>query len=780
VFKRILKKDIARNKVITATLFLFIMLAAMFISSAAGVITELSGAMNTLLRQAEAPHFAQMHSGEIAEDEINFFASENEELISDHQIVRLLNINGINIFLGNNDVSEADSVMENAFVMQNDSFDFLLDTDGEVLQIKNGEVAVPLYHMQKYGLRVGDSIRIKADGFEMHFTISSFLRDSIMNPSLINSKRFLISMDDWETLRAHLGEIEYIIELQVSDINRVGEIETLYQNAGMPQKGAVMTHDLVIIINAMSDGIAAALIILVGILLSLIAALCLRFTLLATIEEDYREIGVMKAIGIHSREIRKLYLTKYSVMAAAACLCGYALSFLTSNFFTANIALYMGRAEETIFNTVLPLVGAVLVFAAVVLFCRLVLRRFRSVSAVEAIRNGSSPKGNKTHRSMKLSKSRFPNVSIFLGVKEVCSRFKEYGILCFIFIICSFLIIMPLNFLNTLESPDFVRYMGIGKSDIRVDLQHTDDIVQRYNDVITYMKTDTDAEKYAALLTGMYQTQNSEGEYENIKIDVGDFSVFSLEYAVGSSPKNKNEIALSVMNAEAFEKTVGDTLTVITEGEARTMQVCGIYQDVTNGGRTAKAVLPENAENAVWFSLNIDVKDGVSLLNKIEEYKDAFYPAKVTDIRAYVYQTMGSVIDQLKIAVKAAFALALAVAVLITALFFKMLIAKDASQIAIMRSLGISYRGIQAQYITRAIIVLIIGIIVGSIAAVTLGANIAVLLVAGVSQMRFVINPIMSFIVCPFTLAALVALTVLIGTSSIKRINIMLAATGGQ
>jgi putative ABC transport system permease protein len=654
-------------------------------------------------------------------------------------------------------------------------FDFLLNTNGEVLQVNNGEVAVPLYHMQKYGLSIGDPIRIAVNGWEMHFTISAFLRDSIMNPSLINSKRFLISEEDWEALHNHLGEIEYLIEFQVKDINRISEFETLYQNSAMPQKGAVMTHDLVKIINALSDGIAVAFIILVGILLSLIAALCLRFTLLATIEEDYREIGVMKAIGIHSKEIRRLFLIKYSVMAAAACMCGYALSFVTSKFFTANIALYMGKAEKTIFNTILPFMGAVLVFTSVVLFCQLVLRRFRNVSAVEAIRSGNSPKVNKTHHSMKLSKSRFPNVSIFLGVKEVSRRFKEYGILCFIFIICSFLIIMPFNFLNTLESPEFVKYMGIGKCDIRVDLQHTNDIAQRYIDVIDYMKSDTDTEKYATLLTGIYQTLNSEGEYENIKIDVGDFSLFPLEYTVGYAPTKENEIALSVMNAKALGKNIEDTLLVVVEGEPRQLQVCGIYQDVTNGGRTAKAVLPENVEHAVWFSLNVDVEDDVSISDKMEEYKDAFYPAKVTDIREYVYQTMGSVIDQLHIAVKAAFALALAVAVLITALFFKMLIAKDASHIAIMRSLGISYRNIQVQYMSRAIIVLIIGIVIGSITAVTLGANIASILVAGVSQMRFVINPIMSFVICPFTLVVLVVLTVFVGSASMKNLEAKLS-----
>ena len=45
------------------------------------------------------------------------------------------------------------------------------------------------------------------------------------------------------------------------------------------------------------DMIIAALLILIGICLILIALLVLRFTLVFTIEEDYREIGIMKAVG---------------------------------------------------------------------------------------------------------------------------------------------------------------------------------------------------------------------------------------------------------------------------------------------------------------------------------------------------------------------------------------------------------------------------------------------------------------------------------------------------
>ena len=48
-----------------------------------------------------------------------------------------------------------------------------------------------------------------------------------------------------------------------------------------------------------------AVILLISLLVVAIAFMCIRFTLLTKIEEDYREIGVMKAIGLRVADIQK-------------------------------------------------------------------------------------------------------------------------------------------------------------------------------------------------------------------------------------------------------------------------------------------------------------------------------------------------------------------------------------------------------------------------------------------------------------------------------------------
>lgn len=773
---RMLKTDLKRNRIITITLYIFIVLAAMLVSSAISIILTLFGSIDTLLEESDAAHFAQLHAGTIKQEELDTFVYENHELIKRQQTAELLGINGTNIYIGNQDNSEADSVMENSFVKQNKQFDYLLDTNNQKLKISDGEIAVPIYHMQKYGLKIGDTIRIVDGSFQKEFTIKAFLRDSLMNPSMINSKRFLISDKDWEILYAQLGEIEYIIEFQLYDTRRLHELETLYQDSKLPKKGTAMGYSLVKVINGMSDGIAASIIILIAFLLILIAVLCLRFTMLTTIEEDYREIGVMKAIGISNRDIRTLYMIKYIVLSALACVLGYFFSLLIGNTFTANITLYMGSAKKTVWNWILPIFGVGLVFGAIVLFCMIILRRFHHITALEALRFGIISNTYRQPKKSILSYSSIKDVNLFLGIKEVLNHFSVYGLLCFIFVLCSFLMIVPLNFLNTLQSSNFVAYMGAGQCDLRIDLQQLQDINIRYAQTEEYLKNDSEIEKYSALFTSNFKVENSEGTYDNLKIEIGDFSIFPLKYTSGTAPQSENEIALSAMNAEEYQKKLGDRITVLVGDEKRELTVCGIYQDVTNGGKTAKARLPFDRDQIIWFTINIDLKDGVSLEKKQQEYMKLFYPAKVTDVNEYIYQTLGGILEQLHLVVKFSLALAIIISSLITAMFFKMLMVKEARQIAIMKSLGFTVKNIFKQYLTRAVLILIAGVVLGILGADLFGEKIANLLISGISDMQFVINPVSVYLLCPMALTAAVTLTIIFSSRTIRNIKILMAA----
>ena len=124
---------------------------------------------------------------------------------------------------------------------------------------------------------------------------------------------------------------------------------------------------------------------------------------------------------------------------------------------------------------------------------------------MEALRTGSLGDTKIVRNRLRLSRNRWSSVPIFLGLKDVVQRVKMFRLLLFVFIVSSFIMIVPLNFLNTLQAPSFISYMGVGQSDIRIDLRHTDDVEQRYAQLLNEIENDADVQKYSPLVTSQFK-----------------------------------------------------------------------------------------------------------------------------------------------------------------------------------------------------------------------------------------------------------------------------------
>ena len=157
IIGRMLRKDFLRKKLITIAVFAFIFLSALMVASGTNLIIELSNSLNVLFTRANTPHFVQMHAGPLNQAKIDSWAAANE-LVTDQQTVEMITMDGSNLYLGESQNPEENSIMDISFVTQNEGFDFLLDLDNNIIQLSPGEIAVPVYYIQERGLAVGDQV----------------------------------------------------------------------------------------------------------------------------------------------------------------------------------------------------------------------------------------------------------------------------------------------------------------------------------------------------------------------------------------------------------------------------------------------------------------------------------------------------------------------------------------------------------------------------------------------------------------------------------------------
>ena len=768
MYRKIIKNDIKKSKLITVTITAFILLAALLTSLAAALTVNLFGAIDNLMLEAKTPHFMQMHSGDIDMARLENFVDTQSNMEA-FQVLEFLNIEGSEIILGDNSLDG--SVQDNGLSVQSENFDFLLDLNGDIVYPADGEIYVPVYYMKEGQAAANDTVSIHG----VTFTVAGFIRDSQMNSAMISSKRFLVSDNDFEKVR-DFGKLEYLIEFRFTDSPSISAFTAAYIEAGLEANGpSPVTYALIQMANAITDGIMIAVLMLISLLVIVVTFLCIRFTLLAKVEEDYREIGVLKAIGLRVGNIKKLYMAKYGVIAAIACVLGFLSSLLLGEPLMENIRLYMGESDSAVLGFLFGILGAAIIFFVIVLYVNGVLRRFRKISAAQVIRFGAPQESSKTTRNFQLSKNRLFSRNIFLGIKDVLSRKKLYMTMLLVLVISSFIMIVPQNIYNTISARSFMTYMGIGECDIILGVRQTDTdhVSEKTVEIADAMAQDDSISKYTVLNSFMFDMYMDDGTTQRLRVELGDQSVFPIEYSSGRAPQTETEIALSTLNADDLEKTVGDEIVLVVDGVEKHLTICGIYSDVTNGGRTSKAIFETEQVDILWSSIPVALSDRSLIDTKVAEYRERFSFARVFN-DDYLDQSLGSMTAAIQKASYASIAVTILLSILVTLLFMKMLVAKDRYSIAVLKSIGFTSSDIRRQYVMRSIIVLALGIVIGTVLANTLGELVGVALISsfGASTFHFAINPLFAYLFSPLVIAACVYIATLLGVSDIRSLKI--------
>ncbi len=766
MYQRMIVNDFKKSRLISVSTLVFVAVSTMLLALAAMLAVNLTGAIDGLMRDAKTPHFMQMHSGDVDFARLEAF-SESNAAVQAFQVMEFVNVEAIDITV--QQVPFDGGVQDNGVIKQARQFDFLLDLDGEMIEPQAGEVYVPLTYMKNGSIKVGDLLEF----YGQEFTVRGFLRDSQMNSPLSSSKRFLISDSDFEGIKSQ-GNMEYLISFRLNDLDALRAFEAQYVAAGLESNGPTLTYPLFRMINGLSDGLMIAVILLISFLVVMVTFLCIRFTLVARMEDDYREIGVLKAVGLYNRDIIGLYLAKYAVIAFVGCTMGYLASLVLRQPLLEDIKLSMGAYHQTGVEVALGITSALMIFAIVLGYVYLVLRRIRAVSVTEAIRFGAVQEQSQMYSKFLLSKSKLLSSNAFLAVKDILGRKKLYMTMMLILLIAIFMMTLPLSLYSTIASEHFVSYMGVGKSDLRIDIQQTTQIPEKANAIASAMEDDLEIEKHVVLTARSYVVRSEEGRESRLLIETGDHSIFPIVYSDGRMPIEPYEIALSAINAEDLGKSVGDNITIVYAGEGLELKICGVYSDITNGGKTAKAAFADADETAMWSVISANVRDNSELESVLERYSNAFTYAKVTGVREYVHMTFGSTIAALEKASAVGASVALFLTFLITLLFVKMLVAKDRYSIGIMKAIGYNNADIGFQFVLRTLLVSIVSICLGIVLTLTLGELFAGLMIAsfGVTSLSLEVNGLFTFIIGPVLMLMVVHRATIIGTKSTQTVKI--------
>lgn len=780
----IVKNDFVRNKVINLALFLFMMFSAGLAVLSVVLGVQTFTAISELYQKAQPPHFLQMHKGEIDREEIDAFMG-NYEGVTDWQTCTMIDVYGEDLMVtGKGDTYNlSDCRLDIALVKKNESKDLLLNSEHEKVVVQKGEIGIPVLLREMYGMNIGEHIILNCSGVRKEFIITEFILDSQMNSSMCSSTRILISDEDYNELSGQVGgndnlEYEYLIEAYFTDSKEATAFQTAYENAGLPQNGPAVTYAMVFLLSAFTDLVMVFVLLLVSLLLILVSFICIRFTILAALEEEIGEIGTMKAIGLPFADIRELYLKKYRILAAAGVIAGYLAALLFSRVFTKHIGTMFGTVRLSPLAIIFALAAGSLVFLFINHYCKKVLKKIKKVTVIDALVSGKGFEKSKGGIKDGLYRSGKLSVNWLLGLREIFYKFGNWIIVFAASIIAVLMILIPVNLLSTFEAPEFVTYMGSSLEDVMIEVENGEKIETSYAKVKRVLENDDAIGNYYEYRTVRVSTKNAEGELMNLHIDCGAYAGNKLKYLSGKAPEAGNELAVSYLNAEEIGKESGDTVVLTFDDKEQEFVISGIYQDITSTGRTAKSKYDFTGLPAVRYSFSVNLKNKAEVKEKAAEWAEAIgVGATVDPMEEFSSQTLGGVVRQLKNIVFIIVMIGAFLAVLITVLFLKLRLAKDLSEIAILKAVGFSEQDINKQYRIKTGCVSLAGILAGIMLTDVLGEKVLNTAIGiaglGIKRVDFIGNPFIEYILCPLLMLVLILLVTCIVVRTIKRYNII-------
>lgn len=777
MFLTILKKDMRRKKVMNSVLLILIILASTLAASSASLMYSTSRALDGFIKSSKVADLNITLANQPGyHSAVQDWVKREEKVASvyiQHQVSIALDQitmpEGRKSFGGN--ISFALSAVP-------EEVNLTFDEEDRPYKLQQGEIGLPASLMLSSGVQPGEQMKLRIGETTRTFTVSGYFKDAFMGADLLGLKRILLSAGDFSEIEQTLPQDRWMTLWSFVAAPGVpsADISASFANSDLPVNFEI---DMALVkMTYMTDRILSAMMFAISLFLIFIAALTLRFTIVSTLQEEYKEIGVMKAIGFRSYAIKRLYLTKYLGLACIGGVLGLGISIPLTAMMSRKTSQYMILPGGSV-SLMISVLSIVVMIAFILLFCVLCMRKINKASAIDAIRQGQTGERFKASRRIHLHTSRFLPPAFFLALSDVLNRLKSYTSLILTLILSSAIILIPVNLTNTIVTPKFLQYFGTVGADFYtktvVAEKTVEQIQQEKADIVQRLKeqgSDVTLAANYAVMTKYISDKGQDNRRINGQKNDRNESVDILE---GTAPLLKNEIAITTVMSERYGKQVGDPIQFEIDGVQSSFIISGLFQTISNEGYgvwIARDYEPKMV-SAYMFSGNLNAP----VEKKAEEMKaiqQQFSDQGIKTSLEMLGEITGGFMSQLRSINALLTAIICIITFFITSLFVRLMIAKEVHSIAVMKSIGFTNAAIRQWQALRILIIMAVSLILGVTAANTLGGSLLGLVfrIFGLTRLELNILPLQVYLLYPLLILAVVMLAVYTSSGQIKRVQI--------
>lgn len=718
MYINILKKDLKRKKTMNIILLIFIIMASAFISSSVNNLLSITSAVDTFIEKSEISDVIILfYENDETEKTMDSFL-ESTDVTSDYFSSKILIATEKNVMINKEPCEYSNAIG----VVTPDLLGFkIFNADNTVLEkVNDGEIYISNYYFNTWNLNIGDTIKV----YDTTFTVAGGIKNILYGSSMVGMQAFIISENDYSKVCSE-SDNTYVLNYLVKT-DDLGGFDNEFNKLGL---SSLMYVDKSLInLLYLLDMVKSGIMLVVSICLILISIVILRFTIMFTLDEEFREIGVMKAIGIKNSRIRLLYCIKYfsvSIIGAVIGLfCGIPFGKVLLSEVSENMVM------DTTSNYIINILCTILVIGVIMLFCYFATKRLNKFTPVEAIRNGSKGERYSRKNILKLSKNSMKPI-MFLAANDILSNLKRFGVLIITFTIGILLIIIPVNTANTLKSEKLLPWFCIAYSDVFVRADAEISFIEKEAIVKDIAEVENkleeigieNAEVFCEVLFS-YSISHNEKSTNSQAFQGTNITPDNYTYIAGTPPQKDNEVAIADVIAEKIDAEIGDTVKIYIGNEEKSFIVTAIFQSLMNNGEGIRFhnTLALDYANAIGtMGTQIRYTDNPSNADKLDRYeriKELFKDRQVQNGAEYVQSSINVNIDGM---IYIIIIVVLCINGLVTVLMVKSFITKEKGEIGMLKAIGFDNNTIVLWQTMRIGIILGISTVLGAILSNPLG-----------------------------------------------------------
>lgn len=721
MFWRILKKDLKRKKTMNIILLLFVILCSMFAAASVNNIVAVVGGLDYYFEKAGISDYHIIDRSTDGEDTISEIL-EHSEKVSDYRTENVIYAACDNLKKENGKLMDFTNIAlvcdigdtkQNFFDMNNEA----------VTEVEQGKVYITGSVPKREGVKTGDRFYVELGSTKLPLEVAGFAKDALLGSEIMGNPRLLINHVDFETLMDdetirtyNCGHVYYISTDQVTALE-----SELNEQKGILFSGGTDLIKMTYIMNML----VAVIILVISAGMLIVSFVVLRFTIKFTISEEFREIGVMKAIGLKNSSIRVLYLVKYSGIALVGAVIGYFGSVPFGNMLLESVSENMVLGNDN--SIMIGIICCIAVVLIIMLFGWGSTGKIKKLSPIDAVHSGQTGERFKKRSIMALGKSRLGSTG-FLALNDVTSEPKQYGILTAVFAICTALVMILAVTANTLDSDSLLYLLSMTESDVYL----TDS--SRAMEIIAGTKTICETEDEIAdilaendmpgnvYLESWYKlpVRAKNGSFQVTFLKCADTVTTDYDYTDGSAPIKPDEIAVTKQISKKLGAEIGDRVTVNIGGEESEFIITAYFQCFNNLGECARfhqdvEIADTLMTSSFSYQINFDDHpDKAVIEERIEKLKDIFDNKNVFDTRGFVKDCMG-VGDTIAAVKNLVLMLSLIIIILLAVLMERSFISKERAEIALMKAIGFGNTSVIAHHTMRFGITVLTGIVAASV-----------------------------------------------------------------